>query len=123
MKIILFRLAHALYTIAIFVLSSLPGVSFSDSSVIDDLLHFLAHSVEFGIFAFLLLMSKYFRGFKINALFSLIVSVIYAFSDEVHQYFVPGRFADPIDFLADSFGILLVVLVYYASRINRSKSE
>ena len=34
--------------------------------------------------------------------------VVYAATDELHQYFVPGRSADFLDWLADSAGALLL---------------
>ncbi|MFW6283145.1 MAG: VanZ family protein [Minisyncoccales bacterium] len=40
------------------------------------------------------------------------ISLIYAALDEIHQYFVPGRFATFNDFLIDSAGILISSLFY-----------
>ena len=36
----------------------------------------------------------------------------YAFSDELHQAFVPGRTADPADWAADALGVLAGTFVY-----------
>jgi len=42
-----------------------------------------------------------------NITFTLLISVLFAASDEIHQYFVPGRQCDIYDFLADTIGIIL----------------
>lgn len=41
-----------------------------------------------------------------------LISMMYAISDELHQYFVPGRFCSVNDFLIDSAGILLSGIIY-----------
>ncbi|TAN62501.1 VanZ family protein, partial [bacterium] len=38
---------------------------------------------------------------------AFIIAVIYAASDEFHQSFIPGRNADALDWMADSFGAAL----------------
>lgn len=93
----------------IFYLSHLPG----DSLPAVGIPHFdkLAHALEFGIFAVLL-----FRSFKatfpkkrgaVSAALTVVVSVLFAVSDECHQLFVSGRVTSPYDLVADSFGIFL----------------
>lgn len=44
---------------------------------------------------------------------AFLVATAYGFSDEFHQRFVPGRFSDFYDFLADACGALLFVGVYW----------
>jgi len=38
---------------------------------------------------------------------SMLYSILFALSDEIHQYFVPGRLSDPMDFVADILGVLI----------------
>ena len=45
---------------------------------------------------------------------SLLSAAFYGLSDEIHQYFVPGRSADPWDWLADTTGAMLGVVAYHA---------
>ena len=76
----------------------------------------LAHSVEYGVFGFLLArafgnavpekMRKKFR------FFAIIGGVIYGASDELHQYFVPMRSASVIDLFYDAVGVFLGQLFY-----------
>jgi VanZ family protein len=45
------------------------------------------------------------------AMLSLVVSVLYGVSDEIHQSFVPPRQADLRDVVADSTGAAVVALI------------
>jgi VanZ family protein len=45
---------------------------------------------------------------------SVLSASFYGVSDEIHQYFVPGRSADPWDWLADTVGAMLGVMGYHA---------
>ena len=51
---------------------------------------------------------------------SLIVGVLYASSDEIHQYFVPGRSARVFDVMIDSagvgLGICIIIFVLWCTR-------
>lgn len=40
---------------------------------------------------------------------ALLVAVLYGISDEIHQYFVPGRSPDPLDVAADALGAAIAV--------------
>ena len=87
-----------------------------------------AHMAEFGclsalIYLFLLtwrgaILSKYF--------ISMGCGVLYALSDEVHQYFVPGRTMELVDVALDSLGVLLftsvVLLAVYVFSIWQIKT-
>ena len=60
------------------------------------------------------------RKFMTNRSFLFIlavsVSTLYGISDEVHQYFVPGRTASLADIVADGIGSLIGVLCYLGVR-------
>lgn len=45
---------------------------------------------------------------------SVVCASLYGISDEIHQIFVPGRTADPVDWLVDTCGAALGALVAYA---------
>ena len=59
------------------------------------------------------------RG-KINnkylIIIALLVSVAYGISDEIHQFFVPGRHSTFRDVFIDTTGVLLATVFYYALR-------
>ena len=40
------------------------------------------------------------------------ISIPLSFIDEVHQAFIPGRFCDGLDALADILGLLLVAIIF-----------
>ena len=73
----------------------------------------LAHFAEY--FALGAAVCGFFATFAMQpyrcGLISFGLSVLYAASDELHQYFVPGRHASVLDVLLDSVGVLCGVLV------------
>ncbi len=92
----------AFYTILIFALSSVPGRDIpSQVSSYSFILHFFLYFF-YGI-SILLAIGKFW--------YSYMFGVLYALSDEIHQYFVPGRTCDPRDFLVDSIGLLVGMLI------------
>lgn len=56
-------------------------------------------------------------------LFALLISFIYACSDEVHQLFVVGRSGNIIDVLIDTFGASIGISFYYLIYKWRKKYE
>jgi len=57
---------------------------------------------------------------KKNIPWILTIGCLYAFSDEFHQSFVPGRTSEIGDIIADCLGICMAVLLYW--RIIDKKS-
>jgi VanZ family protein len=100
--------------LAIFIQSSigslkLPGIEFD---LADKILHFLV----FGILG--ILTAKGLRSAKNRILkenytsLTFLICIIYGASDEIHQYFVPGRHASWGDWIADTLGIVMMVWIY-----------
>jgi glycopeptide antibiotics resistance protein len=56
-------------------------------------------------------------------LVSIIFTIIYAISDEIHQLFVPSRTFTVSDILTDSAGILFAVLLYSLLRYDKFKNN
>ena len=84
------------------------------------------HFVVFFLFSFFLLAAiKGNKKLKVSYLITaLILSVIYAISDEFHQSFVPGRDASIRDILTDSAGIILSLLTYvYIDKKRKIKKK
>ncbi len=88
---------------------SLPEVSFE---YIDKLLHFGAF-VIYGLSLQVALVANLHktRTKKIKFIV-LLLAAIFAASDEIHQFFVPGRSSDILDWLADMLGVCLSLLTY-----------
>jgi len=93
----------------IFGLSSIPSLG-TGLGTWDLVLRKCAHAVEYAVFGFLLL-----RAIG-SALPSLLLGVLYAASDELHQHFVAGRHASPYDVLIDSAGVLAGVFLVRRAR-------
>ncbi len=100
------------YWALIFILTTLPGnVIVNSIKLSDKVEHILAY---FGL-SFLLMF--FFRFLKSHYLilkrlfFTLLIAMLYAGFDEIHQMFIPRRQADLLDFLADTLGAILGVLI------------
>lgn len=110
----LFWLPWYLYSAAIFVASAIPHPEAVLHITIKD---FLLHPLEF--LALCLLTLRAFRQSGLSFIsarvvfMSVLFCLVYAASDEFHQFFVPGRTADFFDWIYDSLGILTGVLIYY----------
>ncbi len=94
----------AAWAAAIFALSSIPHLG-TGLGTWDTILRKGAHVTEYAILGLLLLRAV---GREAPA---FLLGVGYAITDEVHQHFVSGRHASPIDVAIDSAGVLLGVLV------------
>ena len=61
----------------------------------------------------------------LNYLFSFIITVAFAFSDELHQNFIPDRSARPQDILIDALAAVICILglelIYSIYRIFKPK--
>jgi VanZ family protein len=82
----------------IFTLSSIPSLS-TGLGGWDTVLRKGAHLTEYAILGALLLRAL---GREAPA---LATGILYAASDEVHQHFVRGRHAAPLDVLIDTVGV------------------
>lgn len=99
---LLFCLGALSYMALIFYLSS-------QSNIKIPMKHFrfkdkVLHTIEYGVLAALLFAALYkVQGWKRLAL-AAFLSSLYGLGDEIHQSYVPGRTADPYDFIADCLG-------------------
>jgi len=117
-----YQLPAILWALVIFISSSIP------SSAIPDLTIFrfdkVIHSAIFLVFCLLtyraLRYQDRFPFLSRHCLgFSLLLTFFYGSLDEIHQFFVPGRSADPFDLVADTVGgILVVTVIWIVSKIH-----
>ncbi len=80
------------------------------------------HFLIFFLLSFFLSISLI-KGANKNIFFiilSMPLAIIYGISDEIHQYFVPGRFASIKDIILDTFGILSASFLYIISLYYRN---
>lgn len=84
--------------------------------------HFTAYAILGGLcFADLRVLDKF--KLKINFIIALVISALYAASDELHQYFVPGRSCEIRDVMIDSLGALtgIIVVIIFSKLIEKIK--
>lgn len=107
-KRLFFRVLTISYVSLIFYISSLSQpVKLPTIPGIDKLIHFL----EFGLLGYLVFNSIESSDKNRKENYAIFLSIFYGGLDEIHQYYVPGRYCDWVDFLADSLGIIFVVLI------------
>lgn len=72
----------------------------------------IGHFVEYFIFGILLLNALRFHMPLSRAVFfAIIIGSTYGVTDEIHQYFVPDRSCDPMDWLVDTIAVALGALL------------
>ncbi|HET6351419.1 MAG TPA: VanZ family protein [Coriobacteriia bacterium] len=97
--------AVALWAAAIFGASSIQGSNLPSGYSVP------AHFAEYLILAVLLYTAlRPGRSRASAALLALSMASLYGMSDELHQYFTPGRVPDPMDWLTDTLGASAGVL-------------
>jgi VanZ family protein len=107
MKAFILRWGPALLMMAtIFTFSSIPSADMPKFGGADTLIKKMGHATGYAI-----LLVALTRGFKPTNQRSLLACwfwlVLFAMSDEFHQYFVPGRNASWVDVGIDSLGGLV----------------
>ena len=113
-----------LIAIAMFYISSLTFGGIGEkggTNLLAVLYHILAYFFLTLFWGFALIKGKYKSLFVIVILFS----IFYGITDEIHQYFVPGRSASISDVGLDSIGIMLftlsyLVLIEYKKKVSKS---
>lgn len=89
---------------AIFAFSSIPSLG-TGLGVWDLVLRKLAHAFEFGLLAALVHRAS--GSFPA----AFLGTSAYAATDEIHQLFVQGRSGSPLDWLVDTAGAAIALLV------------
>jgi VanZ family protein len=101
-----------IYWIVLLTATSFPTTSIPTMVISDKVMHFTAY-FGLGILLNLTLMfQNRYPVLKIkNAFYTLLIGSVYGVIDEVHQYFIPGRSMEFLDFLADFLGLVLAVIL------------
>lgn len=85
----------------------------------DFILHKASHVFFYSLFTYLLFVNLPIKKFKYTS--TWLIVTIFAFSDEIHQYFVVGRSGRLYDILLDSFASFLILLLIYGYQKKKSK--
>ncbi len=101
---IIYRFITLLYMGIIFYLSSMEMSSLPELPRNFDK---VLHTAEFAILAFLIFCSIKSMVKRNVFLLSFVIAAAYGITDELHQIYVPGRYASLADLAADSLGAFL----------------
>jgi len=73
--------------------------------IIETVIRKLAHFAEYAVLGLLVCYCMRSFGANVKALrYAILICFVYALSDEIHQYFVPGRACRVYDMLIDTCG-------------------
>ena len=125
------RIALIAWMICIFIASS-SLLSFENtekvlvSSTLNYMVRKLAHVVEYAILAYL-----WFRSLRTSSKpftrvvsWSVLLSIVYATSDEWHQSFIPSRLGTWTDVVWDAAGaIIMGLILWYINRWGNEKTR
>jgi VanZ family protein len=110
---------------AIFILSNQPKGGIPSFGLWDTLVKKGGHFLAYSVLAFL--------GLRVTVtgkrpyLSAMLLTVLYAISDELHQTYIPGRNGTPMDVMIDSLGALAALFIlrknWFRSPDSRSQSN
>jgi VanZ family protein len=111
------------YTAGIFILSSISTLPTLPGAGGDK----WAHSIAYSGLALVMLRAVVGGRWRTitwgQAMLAALLTAAYGATDELHQWFVPGRTADVRDLAADAAGALVAVLAAYAiARVRAGRS-
>ena len=105
------------YMVAIYYVSAQSAPPIVGPAVSDKVAHAIAY-FGFGVLAFRAVAGGLVAQVTApRAAATMILSIVYAITDEVHQLFVPGRNGDVVDVLADAAGAALALMACRAWNI------
>lgn len=107
-------LSVVLWMAVIFYVSAQPDLPHHPAGTVDVILKKAGHVVEYGILAGLVFWASgasAYEGRGRANVAAIGITALYAVSDEVHQWFVPGRTSHPLDVAFDLAGAALALLV------------
>ncbi len=113
-----FILLPLLYMFMIFIMSSIPGnyeiIDHRFQIILNPTLQNFLHIPLFGFLAMLLIITFKRYSLKEGTCIGLsfVISMSYGVFDEVHQYFVPGRYLSLTDIYLNLLGVLVGMGVY-----------
>ena len=93
-------------------------------SFAENIIRKIAHFTEYAVLSILLTLTLKSFGLTLKkSALAVLISFLYAISDEIHQYFVPGRAGRAFDVLIDTSGAFVgyIILVYFQKIFVRNK--
>jgi VanZ family protein len=93
----------------IFAFSATANLRFAQASDVDFVVRKAGHMFVFGVLALLFLRALQASGIRPAMAWSLLFTVAYAVTDELHQAFTQGRHPSPVDVGIDAAGALIAL--------------
>jgi VanZ family protein len=110
-----FQVLTVFYMLLIFYLSHQPSLpqpeAFEEVPAFDKFEHMFEYFILGGLMFLSLRYAGTERYRRMAWMYAITGAIVYAFTDEVHQFFVSERVLDMIDLLADCTGILIAVFL------------
>jgi len=82
----------------------------SNLNILSHVIRKLAHFFEYFILG--ILVYNMIRKYDKLVYIGVIICILYAVSDEVHQMLVPGRSCQVTDILIDAFGAFIAIIIF-----------
>ncbi len=101
------------------------GLSLSAIASLHLIIRKIAHFTEYLCLGLSIMFAfyDYFKGKKLSLLPIQAIATLYATTDEIHQYFVPGRYGTWSDVLIDSCGAFTGILIYFFIHKKRKERD
>ncbi len=114
-----------IWMIFIFILSSQSSEKFQEISYSIKWLKFqsfIAHFTLYFILGFFYMnfLHLYVKNKIKKILYYFLLIIFYSIFDEIHQYFVPGRFFEIIDILFNIIGATTLVIIFLSKKRSNS---
>jgi VanZ family protein len=113
----------AVWAGVIFALSATPHLRVAEAADLDFILRKSGHMAAFGILALLIWRALALSAVRRAMVWSLLLTVAYAATDEFHQSFTAGRNASPVDVSIDSAGALIALLALVVWLSTRARQR
>lgn len=108
------KLSDGLILKTVRIIEKITDKQYSDEEILDKFVKPVRKLAHFTIYLILgVLVYLYIKEFNVSNKFiiSLLICILYAISDEIHQLFIVGRSGKVLDVCIDSLGSLLGIFV------------
>lgn len=85
-------------------------INIKDIELLSLIIRKLAHFIEYFILGILVI--NFITRYDKKIIIAILLCIIYATSDEIHQIFVPGRSCQITDIMIDSLGSIMGIYLY-----------
>lgn len=101
------------------------GMSDAAVSTLHHIIRKTAHFTEYAVLGCTVMYAVWnkWKSHRVPLILPEVIAALYATTDEIHQYFVPGRYGTWSDVLIDSCGAFTGIFIWYLIDRKRSRSK